>query len=156
MSSPASVPGLPSGLVVLDASFVIALLEGDPAAAAHAEVLARGVVSALTLGEVHEALSQRAGIEPVTTEQGLRALGATLVDLPVAAAAHLPALRAAEAAGRVAQTDDGEGAAVLSIAELTVLAHAMATGLPVLTGNTGQAALAVHGLGLDVHHYSRP
>ena len=153
MSTPAASV-LPDGLVVLDASFVIALLEGDPDAARHAEVLARGVISSLTLGEVHDALAQRAGIAPDTTEQALRALGAHLLDLPLAAATHFPALRAAEAARHAAQTAAGEeGAAALSIAELAVLAHAMATGLPVLTANTGQTVLAAHGPDLEVHHY---
>lgn len=153
MSTPApqSPRALPQGVVVLDASFVIALLDGETAAQACAGVLARAVVSSITLGEVYAKLTQRTGIKPATIENGLRALGAQLVDFPVAAAAHFPALRAIDAARRAQQKNDGDKAATLSLADLAVLAHAMTLGLPVLTGDRHWATLAPHGLDVDVH-----
>lgn len=85
-------PGLGEGPVVLDASYVIALLEGEPAAQAYAELLARAVLPSVTAGEVVYKVHAASGLEPATVEAGLVALGVDLVTLPVAAARHFPAL----------------------------------------------------------------
>lgn len=151
MSTPIPAPALPDGRVVLDASFVIALLDGEDAAQRHSRVLSRSVVSSITLGEVYAKFAWRAGIEPTTIESGLRSLGAQLVDFPVAAAAHFPALRVIDAARRAQQKADGEKAATLSLADLAVLAHATVLDLPVLTGDRHWATLSPHGLDVDVH-----
>lgn len=109
------------------------------------------MISSIALGEVHATLAQRTGIDPVTIEDGLRSLGAQLVDFPVAAAAHFPALRAIDAARRAQQKNDGEKAATLSLADLAVLAHATTLGLAVLTGDRHWTTLSAHGLNVDVH-----
>ncbi len=138
--------------MVLDASYVIALLEGEPAAQAYAELLARAVLPSVTAGEVVYKVHAASGLEPATVEAGLVALGVDLVALPVAAARHFPALRAIGAARREEQRAAGERPLrVLSLADLCVLAHARHTGLPVLTGDRHWATLAPHGLDVDVH-----
>ena len=142
---------LPDGLVVLDASFVIALLDGEAAAQRHSAVLARSVISSVTLGEVFYKLHTSTGIAPAAVQAGLLALGATLADLPVAAAAHFPALRTIDAARRAEQKTNSEKGAALSLADLAVLAHAITTDLPVLTGDRHWTTLQPHGLTVDVH-----
>lgn len=149
MSGP-TARALPPGRVMADTSFLIALLEGDPAAQTHAGVLARAVVDAITLGQVCAALDRSAGIGPATIEEALRALGVSLVDHPVAAAAHVPAVAAAESARCAHQHADGsEKATALPVADLAVLAHAIAAGLAVLTGNQHWTNLA-YGLGIEI------
>ena len=96
------------------------------------------------------------GVQPEQVQAGLLALGANLVDLPVAAAAHFPALRTIDAARRAEQEAHDEKAAALSLADLAVLDHAMTTDLPVLTGDRHWAALTPHGLAVDVHPFRSP
>lgn len=156
MSTPGSARALPEGLasgqVVLDASYVIALLQGESAAQIYAPVLARAVVPAPTAGEVFYKLHTASGLTPQEVESGLVALGVRLVDLPVAAARHFPDLRAIDAARRAEQRTAGERPVQnLSLADLCVLGHALATGLPVLTGDRHWATLRPHGLAVDVH-----
>ena len=151
MSAPTSPRPLPGGLVVLDASFVIALLDGEARAQRYADVLPRAVITSVTLGEVLAKVHTASSVDPEQVQAGLLALGADLVDLPVAAAAHFPALRTVDAARRAEQKVNGEKAATLSLADLTVLAHALTTDLPVLTGDRHWATLAPHGLTVDVH-----
>lgn len=84
MSKPGDARHLPDDPVVLDASFLIALLDGEDTAQRFIPVLTRGVVPAVTAGEVFYKLHATAGIDPAQIEDGLRALGIDLVDHPVA------------------------------------------------------------------------
>ena len=154
MSAP--LQPLPEGSVVLDASFVIALLDGEAPAQRYAGVLPRSVITSVTLGEVFTKIYTATGVQPEQVQAGLLALGATLVDLPVAAAAHFPALRTIDAARRAQQKAHGEKAATLSLADLAVLAHALTTKRPVLTGDRHWATLSPHGLSVDVHLFRDP
>ena len=113
MSEPTPAQPLPDGLVVLDASFVIALLDGETAAQRYAAVLPRSAITSVTLGEVFAKVHTATGVEPEQVQAGLLALGADLVDLPVAAAARFPALRTIDAARRAQQRAGGEKAAAL-------------------------------------------
>ena len=149
-------PPLPDGPVVLDASFVIALLDREAAAQRYATVLRRAVITSVTLGEVLSKLHTATGVDPGQVEDGLLALGVTLVDLPVAAARHFPALRTIDAARRAEQKATGEKAATLSLADLAVLAYALTTELPVLTGDRHWTTLEPHGLTVDVHPFRDP
>ena len=156
MSTPPPPRPLPQGLVVLDASFVISLLDGEAAAQRYAAVLARSVITSVTLGEVFAKVHTATGVAPEQVRDGLLALGADLVDFPVAATVHFPTLRTIDAARRAQQKANGEKAATLSLADLAVLAHALATDLPVLTGDRHWATLAPHGLSVDVHLFRDP
>ncbi len=145
------------GQVVLDASYVIALLQGEDAAQTYAPVLARAVVPAPTAGEVFSTLHTASGLDPAQVETGLVALGVRVVDLPVAVARHFPALRAIDAARRAEQRAAGDRPVqTLSLADLCVIGHALATGLPVLTGDRHWATLRPHGLEVDVHVFRPP
>jgi len=84
VSKPGDARHLPDDPVVLDASFLIALLDGEDTAQRFIPVLTRGVVPAVTAGEVFYKLHATAGIDPAQIEDGLRALGIDLVDHPVA------------------------------------------------------------------------
>ena len=144
--------GLRAGRVVLDASYVIALLDGEEAAQAFAPLLSRAVLTAPAAGEVFSKLHTASAVEPGEVEGGLVALGVELVDLPVAAAHHFPALRAVDAARRAQQRENGERPVrTLSLGDLCVLGHALHTQLPVLTGDRHWATLALHGLAVEVH-----
>lgn len=78
----ASGDRLPAGPIVFDASFLIALLEGEPAAQRFAPVLPRGIVPSVTAGEVFYKLHTGAGLVPAQIEGGLLGLGVALVALP--------------------------------------------------------------------------
>lgn len=157
MSGSGALRRLPDGPVVLDASFVLALLDGEDAAQRFAAVLARGVVPAVTAGETFYKLHAAAGIDPAQVEDGLIALGVELVDLPVAAARHFPALRALDARRREEQRAAGDKPVqTLSLGDLCCLGYAIHARLPVLTGDRHWASLPPLGLGVDVYDFRDP
>lgn len=157
MSKPREARQLPDGPVVLDASFLIALLDGEDTAQRFVPVLARGVVPAVTAGEVFYKLHATAGIDPTQVEDGLRALGVDLVDLPVAAARHFPTLKALDTRRREQQRTTGERPAqTLSLGDLCCLGYAATTGLPVLTGNRHWTTLQPLGLQTAVYNFRDP
>lgn len=142
-----------TGAVVLDASFVIALLQRHPGASALAHVLPRGVLTTVTAGEIFYKIAATGGAEPDRIEAVLRAQGVRIAEVPLAAAHHLPQLRRIDAARRAEQKTRGERAAALSLADLCVLGYARSFDLPVLTGDRHWTTLASHGLGTPVHLY---
>lgn len=159
MSASGTLCRLPDGPVVLDASFLLALLDGEDAAQRFAPVLARGVVPAVTAGETFYKLHATAGIDPTQVEDGLVALGVELVDLPVAAARHFPfpALRALDARRREEQRAAGDKPVqTLSLGDLCCLGYAIHARLPVLTGDRHWASLPPLGLGVDVYDFRDP
>lgn len=142
-----------SGPVVLDASFVIALLQRHSGATALAHVLPRGVLTTVTAGEIFYKIASTGGAEPERIEAVLRAQGVRIVDLPLAVAHHFPRLRHVDAARRTEQKARREKAAALSLADLCVLGFATALNIPVLTGDRHWTTLASHGLAVPVHLY---
>lgn len=145
-----------SGAVVLDASFVIALLQRHPGATALAHVLPRGVLTTVTIGEIFYKIASTGGAEPDRIEAVLRAQGVRIADLPLASAHHFPQLRRIDAARRAEQKARGQRVATLSLADLCVLGYAATQNLPVLTGDRHWATLAPHGLAVPVHLYQAP
>lgn len=157
MTEPARPRRLPVGPVVLDASFLIALLDGEDAAQRFTPMLPRGVVPSVTAGETFYKLHAGSGVEPAQVEEGLRALGLRLVDLPVAAARQFPTLRALDAVRREQQRSRGERPLqTLSLGDLCCLGYAVVAGLPVLTGDRHWATLPPLGLGVDVYNFRDP
>jgi len=142
-----------TGAVVLDASFIIALLQRHPGATALAHVLSRGVLTTVTAGEIFYKIAATGGAEPDRIEAVLRAQGVRIAGIPLAAAHHFPRLRHIDAARRAEQKTRGEKAAALSLADLCVLGFATAQELPVLTGDRHWATLGSHGLVVSVHVY---
>lgn len=148
-----AVAPLPSGPIVVDASYVIALLQAEPAATALTRVLGRAVMTSVTAGEVFDKLSSGSGADPVQIHSTLTALGVRIDDLPLSAAQHFPGLRLVDAARRAEQKINGERAAALSLADLCVLGYARAIGRPVLTGDRHWSTLARHGLSVEVINF---
>lgn len=144
-----------SGAVVLDASFVIALLQRHPGATALAHVLSRGVLTTVTAGEIFYKIAATGGAEPHRIEAVLRAQGVRIAEVPLGAAHHFPRLRRIDAARRAEQKTRGEKGATLSLADLCVLGYAATQELPVLTGDRHWATLAPHGLSVPVHLYQQ-
>lgn len=148
---------LPPGPIVLDASFLIALLEGEEAAQRFAPTLARGIVPSVIAGEAFYKLHTAAGIEPDQIEDGLRALGVALVDLPLAAARHFPSLKSIDAARRTEQkAARDKSIQMLSLGDLCALGYAVAHDLPVLTADRHWATLRPHGLTVEVFNFRDP
>jgi len=141
------------GAVVLDASFVLALLQRHPGASALADVLPRGVLTTVTAGEIFYKIAATGGAGPGRIEAVLRAQGVRIAELPLAAAHQFPRLRHIDAARRTEQKTLGERGAALSLADLCVLGYAAAQDLPVLTGDRHWSTLAPHGLTVPVHLY---
>lgn len=159
-SAPPSIaadPGIPdlvpSGPIVVDASFVIALLQSEPAATALARVLRRAVLTSVTAGEVFYKLSAGSGADPIRVEGTLTALGVRIEDLPLSAARHFPRLRLIDSARRGEQKANGERGAALSLADLCVLGYALTKDLPVLTGDRHWSTLMRHGLDVPVINF---
>jgi len=148
---------LPDGPVVLDASFLLALLDGEETAQRFAPILTRGVVPAVTVGEVFYKLHATADIDPAQVEDGLRTLGIDLVDLSVAAARHFPTLKDLDTLRREQQRTTGvRPVQTLSLGDLCCLGYAAAAGLPVLTGDRHWATLQPLGLQIAVYNFRVP
>jgi len=157
VSTPRSASQIPRGPVVFDASFLIALLDGEDAAQRFTPVLSRGIVPAVTAGEVFYKLHAAAGIDSTRLEGALNALGITLVDLPVAAALQFPALKSIDRLRREEQKrTGGRRVQALSLGDLCCLGYALHTQLPVLTADRHWNTLAAHGLTVAVHDFRDP
>jgi PIN domain nuclease of toxin-antitoxin system len=147
---------LPAGPVVFDASFVVSLADGDPAANRFQPVLSRGVVCGPTLGEVVYVLHRTAAITPEDTFAFLMGVGVDLVSFEAQAAIHFAALKTVDAAARRAQRTAGvsdRDVKTLSMGDICCLAHAWQADLPVLTGDKHWATLRSHGLPLAVYDF---
>ena len=145
----------PQAPLLLDASFILAVLAAEPDAMARLAVLATSLLPTPVAGEVYYKAAERSGVTPLEVREVLLAYGVRLVDLPAEAALHFPALRRIDAARRTEQKTAGERGASLSLADLCLLGTALHTGLAVLTGDRHWATLAPHGLTVDVHLYQR-
>jgi len=143
----------PRAPLVLDASFVLAVLQRDPRATALTHCLLGSVLLSVNLGEVFYKIYEKSGLAPTQVEPVLRAYGVDLVDLPAAAARHFPALRAIDRAARTSAKAAGHKTGNLSLADVSVLGYARETGLPVLTGDRHWTTLGAHGLDVVVFLY---
>lgn len=116
-----------SDAFVIDASAVLALLNGEPGADAVAVALGASVISAVNWSEVIQKVTER-GLSSADLADEMEALGLAIVPFEVA---H--AQRAAELwAG---------GARSISLADRACLATASVTGLDVLTADRAWTAL---------------
>lgn len=150
-------PGsLPAGPVALDASFVVSLADGEPAAARFQSVLSRGVVSGPTLGEIVYVLHRSAAVTPEDTFAFLLGVGVDLAPFEAEAAIHFADLKTVDAAARQAQRAAGardRDVKTLSMGDICCLAHAWQAGLPVLTGDRHWTTLRGHGLPVAVYDF---
>ena len=151
-------PGaLPAGDIAIDASFLIAVLDGDALATRFAGVLGRSVVVATGLAETCYRLDQRAGIAAATTVAMVGTLGVQIDMFDEQHAETVSMLKTVSAASKAAQVSAGvTHPKTLSFGDLCVLAHATVASLPVLTGDKHWLTLGVHGLTVDVYDFRDP
>lgn len=146
---------LPSTSLVVDASFLIALADQEPAASRFVPVLARSIVTSINMGEVLYKLDQRASTPPAKVEHLFtNVLGVQVDSVDLAVTRHFPELKRIDARSRSAQTAAGIAAPKsLSLADLTCLAYAKEAGLAILTGDRHWSTLALHGLTVEIFDF---
>jgi PIN domain nuclease of toxin-antitoxin system len=150
---------LPSGRIVADASFLIAVAEQDQAATRFVAALSRCEITSVNFGEVCYKLHQTTGVDArQTTSVFVQAMRVAVQAVELAHVLLFPHLKHVDAASRAAQLDSGAvQVKSLSLADLTCLAYATATGdLPVLTGDKHWTTLAAQGLTVPVFDYRDP
>ncbi len=146
---------LPSGPIVIDASFLVGLADQERDASRFLEIRSRATITAINFGEVLYKLAQR-GRAPAETEQIFVTLGIRIDEVSLADVRHFPDLKKFDAASRAAQ----QAAKVpldkiksLSIADMTCLGYALERHLPVLTGDQHWLTIPPLGLNLEVHDF---
>jgi PIN domain nuclease of toxin-antitoxin system len=147
---------LADGDVVIDASFVLALLDADPDAARFSGITARARITSVNLGEVFYVVERDAGVPPEDVEAALASLGVRAEPLAVEAARTFPRLKAADAQSRQAQLASGTPRTKvksLSLGDLCCLGQGLASGLAVLTGDRHWTTL---GLPIPVEDFRDP
>lgn len=150
---------LPGGLVVADASFLIAVAERDPDAVRFVPALGRCQVTAVNFGEVCYKLHQKTGMDAArTTHVFTQVLNIDVKPVDLDHARLFPRLKVIDAASRAAQTAEGvRQVKSLSLADITCLAFAMcAGGAAVLTGNEHWTTLGPHGLSVTAYDFRDP
>lgn len=150
---------LPAGLVVADASFLIAVAERDPDAARFVPALGRCEVTSVNFGEVCYKLHQKTGMDASrTTHVFTQVLKVAVKPVELDHARCFPTLKAIDAASRTAQSKAGvTQIKSLSLADITCLAFAMVVGdVPVLTGDKHWTTLGPHGLAVTAYDFRDP
>lgn len=150
------IPGvrkLGNDMVVVDASYVIAVIDSEEAAMRLRPVLARSRLTSVTAGEVFCKVVAKSGLGVEEVEVLFTTLGMEVVDVSMDVTRRFPALRAMDAARRAEQENNGEKAASLSLADLCVLGYAWSIDAPVLTGDRHWSTLTAHGLSVPVYDF---
>lgn len=151
--SPAAT--LTPGPVLLDASFVLALLDAEPAAQRFAGVLPRSVITAVNFGEVVYKVRELAGIEAEEIAGDLTAAGLVIEPTTVDDAVLFGQLKRFDLLARAARRAKSR-ARSLSLADIVCLAYGWRTGMPVLTGDRHWLSVAAAGLPVEVIDYRDP
>ncbi|MFB9906358.1 PIN domain-containing protein [Allokutzneria oryzae] len=138
---------LPEGPVLLDASFVLALLDGTPQAQPYADVLPSSVITSVNLGEVLYCLASLAGIDPEEATAEIQAMGIAVAPLEAEHALRFAELKRIDAGIR---RDRGRRHGRLSLGDLCCLAFAWEEGVPVLTGDRHWTTVAEAGMPVEV------
>ncbi|WP_086820835.1 PIN domain-containing protein [Allokutzneria sp. NRRL B-24872] len=138
---------LPEGPVLLDASFVLALLDGEPRAQPYADVLPNSLITSVNLGEVLYCLAQSAGIDSLAATAEIEAMGVAVVPLEIEHAQRFAELKRIDAGiRRTRERRLGK----LSLGDLCCLAFAWEEGVPVLTGDRHWTTVAGAGMPVEV------
>lgn len=151
---------LPDGPLLVDASFVLALLDADSDAVRFADVLSRSVITAVNLGEVLYKVESVAGLPPDEVATGLLAAGLHVDPVDTADALRFAELKRLDVTLRTAARGRGSGdrgkKRSLSLADLCCLAHAAQHEMPVLTGDRHWLVVADAGLSVHVIDFRDP
>lgn len=147
---------LPDGPLLVDASFVLGVLFGEPEATRFGHVLIRASMVDLNLGEVFVQADQKVPIEARDIQRVLGAQGLSIVSLGTDGADLFPVLKTRDLNQRVHQWAQGVPdwkIESLSSADMACLAVALLHELPVLTGNAYWRTL---GLPLVIEDFRDP
>lgn len=145
---------LPAGDLVVDASFVLAVVDKTPSAMRFKSVLGRSRLSAANFGEVVYKLHQRANIAPRGTAGFLASQNVKIDDLTLPTVMRFAALKEIDGLAVIAQEKAGAHTIkTLSFADMCCLAHALERDLPLLTGDKHWLSLAAHGLVVPVFDF---
>lgn len=149
------VATLTSGPVLLDASFVLGLLDSEPSAQRFADVLPRSVITAVNFGEVVYKVRQLAGIDAEEIAEDLGAAGLVIEPTTFEDAVLFGRLKEFDAAAK-AQRSTKARSKSLSLADICCLAYAWRTEVPVLTGDRHWLSIVAAGLPVEVIDYRDP
>lgn len=140
--------------MLVDASFLLAVADQDRSATRFASLLGRSVTTSVNFGEVLYKLDQKAGMPAARTESVFRGLGVTVEPVGIETARLFADLKHIDAAARAAQSAAGASSIkTLSLADMCCLGYALATNMPVLTGDKHWLSLSSSGLTLSVFDY---
>jgi PIN domain nuclease of toxin-antitoxin system len=143
--------------VVLDANFVVSLIEVKTEARRFAPHLKQARISTINLGEAFYILRKNtSSVTEAQVEQALTGLGVTIDPVPIEVprmfnylkSIDKPRIKEQQKAGLT-----GRDVKSLSLGDLTCLGFAAHTGLPVLTGDMHWFTLARHGLTTTLINY---
>lgn len=161
---PAGTP-LPAGLIVVDASFLIALAMRESPAARLIPIFRRSVVTTVNFGEVLYKLKVKANMAADTSEAIFTNLGVLVEPLQLAGARHFPRLKALDVSLRSPSSKASVSKPAskatpkpraLSLGDMACLGHALDRKLPVLTGDQHWLELDQAALGLAVFDFRDP
>lgn len=147
---------LPLGVLVVDASLLIGVVDRDKDAQSFISVLSRSRITAVNFGEVLYKLKEKSGADPARVEQALTAAGVHVVPVELPLVRRFPELKRIDMLSRDAQRSAGIApgrVSSLSLADITCLAYALEHELPVLTGDTHWCTLKPFGLELSVFDF---
>jgi PIN domain nuclease of toxin-antitoxin system len=151
------VAPIPAGDLLVDASFLVGVVNREPLALRFADLISRSIVTAVNLGETLYKVEEISGIPGRRTEDVLVGLGLRVRPIDLAVARRFPELKAfdAKSRGRRGRSGVAKGAA-LSLADVCALAYAWEYELPALTGDGRWAEVARVGLPVVVVNYRDP
>jgi ribonuclease VapC len=147
---------LPSGRILVDASFILGLLYGEPSATRFTGILGRAAIVDVNLGEVFTNIDQRIPTDPADIARVLSAQGLDIVPVGLAAAAQFPMLKVLDLNQRVSQWAKSvpeKQVKSLSLGDMACLSVALERDWPVLTGESYWPTL---GLAIRIDDYRDP
>lgn len=142
--------------LIVDASFVVAVLDREPLATRFTSALARASIVDVNLGEVFYKVAEKMGIAPADVGAVLHANGMKVIATGTAGAARFPTLKKLDVELRERLRQPGwppSDIKSLSLADITCLATALERELVVLTGDKHWKLL---GLPLRIEDFRDP
>jgi PIN domain nuclease of toxin-antitoxin system len=124
--------------LLVDASFVVAVLDREPLATRFTAALARTSIVDVNLGEVFYKVAEKMGIAPADVGAALHANGVRVIATGTAGAARFPMLKKRDLDVRAQLHQQGWSPGdikSLSLADIACLATALERELVVLTGD---------------------
>lgn len=150
----ASISQVSSDGFVVDASFIVAVIERLPEAQRFVPLLKSAFISSVTLGETFYIIHRRAPkITHMLIESAMVALGVSVQSVSVEMVRHFNLLKEIDGLRVKQQLSQGVLPAnlkKLSLGDMVCLGQAMTLKVPVLTGDKHWSTLSEHGLEVDL------